>query len=125
MDFLLRADTVFTSFASATLDDPDRPLHYPDFVSGRDKYNYDQPSRKMVTFPYFRHEEAEKITKVILESIGLKDSTYHGLKVRGSVFVCERCEDSRLKTWDDIVSRFVYFVTRFVQRVITSLEFLA
>ncbi|KAG9092251.1 hypothetical protein FS749_015893 [Ceratobasidium sp. UAMH 11750] len=123
---LLRADTVFKLNNPRPQGPPyDRlrpqhessPYYYPRLVTGL--YTYfseyimvDEPKRRPIERDvdlggFRRNAEVEKIVKLLLRDLGMPDATRLELMVKRSMFVCGRCTEKKLMTWDEIVEHYI------------------
>jgi hypothetical protein len=101
---LLRADTVFSWQKGDAPGGQGLGLHYPHFIEVVDDCPCCGTPADMNLARVYRHEEVEKVTRTLLDSLGMPDIAYIELKTLGAVFLCGRCCDNKLKTWDEIVS---------------------
>lgn len=107
--FLLCADTAFSYHPPSCPDGQQQHRRYPNLArTDPTSHNSRWPS-EMVERPFYRHIEAQDLTKAILGRHEMPDATYYELEILGASFVCERCEDKGPKTWDGTVSRLLLF----------------
>lgn len=104
LKLLLRADSFFHPVRSPVVG---VPLVYDAVITGG--YSYQSSySMKPIKNPldlarFKRYDEAQTAARVLLKSIGKPDASYLELRSVGQRYICGRCHDNALRTWEEMV----------------------
>ncbi|QRV87082.1 F-box protein [Ceratobasidium sp. AG-Ba] len=104
--FLLRADTIFSEVPSGTPGGQGDPLYYPSFTPDLIDCPCHSAPRVVNAKRMYRHVEAETVVKSLLVNMGIPNIAYLELRVAGSAFMCEQCDDLKIRMWDEMVDHY-------------------
>ena len=106
LKYLLRADSFFHPLR------PSFPLIFDVVVANGYTHTTDPDSMRPNKHPLNLERckpfsEARVAARKLLESIGKPDACYLEMRSVGQRYVCDRCHDTRLRTWEEIVQHYV------------------